>query len=73
MSSTIPTFIWTWVDTHGHLNVETKAPPAYIQQAPTAQATAYMTVSEHNRILERLRAAARPSERAPTNGARRKR
>lgn len=50
-----PTYIWTWVDSHGYTNVETKAPPPHIQNAATTNATAYMTVAEHNRLVEQLR------------------
>ena len=48
-----PTYIWTWVDAHGYTITEPKKPPAYVSNA-----TAYMTVAEHNRIIASMRTAA---------------
>ena len=48
-----PTYILTWVDAHGYTTTELKKPPAYVSNA-----TAYMTVVEHNRITASMRTAA---------------
>jgi hypothetical protein len=48
-----PTYIWTWVDSHGYTITEPKKPPAYVSNA-----VAYMTVAEHNRIIASIRSAA---------------